>query len=52
MDIRPVHNDDDHRVALAQIENLWDAPEGSDDANKLDLLLTMVERYEEKAYTA
>jgi HTH-type transcriptional regulator / antitoxin HigA len=50
MDIRPVHNDDDHRVALAEIENLWDAPEGSDDAIKLDLLVTMVERYEEKRW--
>src|SRR5262245_52803724 len=48
MDIRPIHNDDDHRVALAEIETLWDAPEGSDDAIKLDLLVTMVERYEEK----
>ena len=38
MDIRPIHNDDDHRVALAEIETLWDAPEGSDDAIKLDLL--------------
>ena len=46
MDIRPIHNDDDHRAALVEIENLWDASEGSDDAIKLDLLVTMVERYE------
>jgi HTH-type transcriptional regulator / antitoxin HigA len=50
MDIRPIHNDDDHRAALVEIENLWDAPEGSDDAIKLDLLVTMVERYEAKRW--
>ena len=33
-----------------EIENLWDAPEGSDDAIKLDLLVTMVERYEAKRW--
>jgi HTH-type transcriptional regulator/antitoxin HigA len=46
MDIKPIRNDDDHRAALAEIERLWNAPEGSDDAIKLDLLATMVERYE------
>ena len=46
MDIEPIRNDDEHRAALVEIERLWNAPEGSDDAIKLDLLATMVERYE------
>jgi hypothetical protein len=37
---------DDHRDALAAIGDVWDAPEGSDDPIKLDLLVIMVERYE------
>jgi HTH-type transcriptional regulator / antitoxin HigA len=46
VNIAPIRNDPEHRAALAEIEKLWRAPEGSDDAIKLDLLATMVERYE------
>jgi HTH-type transcriptional regulator/antitoxin HigA len=46
MDINPIRNDAEHRAALAEIETLWNAPAGSDGAIKLDLLATMVERYE------
>jgi HTH-type transcriptional regulator / antitoxin HigA len=47
MNIQPIHNDDDHRAALAEIERLWDAPEGSEDNEKLEILATLVEKYEE-----
>lgn len=47
MDIRPIRNDADHRAALREIEILWDAPEGSDEADKLDILAALVENYEE-----
>ena len=50
MDIRPIHSDEDHRAALAEIEALWNAPEGSDDAVKLDLLAILVENYEAKRW--
>jgi HTH-type transcriptional regulator/antitoxin HigA len=33
-----------------KIGSLWDARQGSDDAIKLDLLVIMVERYEEKRW--
>ena len=33
--------------ALAEIERLWHAPEGSDDGDKLDILAALVERYEQ-----
>ena len=46
MDIRPIRNDADHRAALREIEILWDAPEGSDEADKLDILAALVENYE------
>ncbi|HEY2534418.1 MAG TPA: transcriptional regulator [Xanthobacteraceae bacterium] len=52
MNIRPIHTDDDHRAALAEIERLWDAPEGSEDAERLDILATLVERYEEAHWPA
>lgn len=50
MDIRPIHSDDDHAAALAEIERLWGAPVGSADGDKLDVLATLVEVYEEKRW--
>jgi len=47
MDIRPIRTDDDHRAALAEIDRLWGAPAGTDDGDKLDILVTLVEKYEE-----
>ncbi|MBB5048500.1 HTH-type transcriptional regulator/antitoxin HigA [Rhodopseudomonas rhenobacensis] len=50
MNIRPIRNDDDHAAALAEIERLWGAPAGSDDGDKLDILATLVEKYEESRW--
>jgi antitoxin component HigA of HigAB toxin-antitoxin module len=50
MDVRFIRNDDDHRAALAEIDALWNAPAGSEDAAKLDLLVTLVEGYEAKRW--
>jgi HTH-type transcriptional regulator/antitoxin HigA len=46
MQIRPIHNDDDHGRAMAEIERLWGAPEGSPEAEQLDVLVTLVNAYE------
>jgi len=50
MDIRPIRSDEDHRSALAEIEALWGAPEGSDDGDKLELLVMLVETYEARRW--
>ncbi len=50
MDIRPIRTDEDHRAALAEIEACWGAAEGSDEADRLDVLLALVEAYEEKRW--
>jgi HTH-type transcriptional regulator / antitoxin HigA len=47
MDIQPIRNDEDHRAALAEIERLWDSPEGTPEGDKLDALVALVEAYEE-----
>jgi HTH-type transcriptional regulator/antitoxin HigA len=47
MDIPPIRTDDDHRRALAEIERLWGAADGTPEGEKLDILVTMVEAYEE-----
>ena len=46
MDIRPIRNDDDHARALAQMEALWGAPEGSPEAEQLEVIVTLVNAYE------
>jgi HTH-type transcriptional regulator/antitoxin HigA len=50
MDIRPIRTEEDHRAALAKIETLWDAPEGSPEGDQLDVLTTLVEAYEEARF--
>ena len=47
MDIRPIRNEEDRRAALAEIERLWNAEPRTDDGDKLDILATLVERYED-----
>ena len=50
MDIRPIRTDDDHMAALRQIEHLWGAAPGSPEGDVLDVLATLVERYEEERF--
>ncbi len=48
MNIKPIRTDADHEAALAEIESLWQAPPGSPEGDKLEILATLVEAYEEK----
>jgi len=50
MDIRPIRTDEDHRAALAEIEACWRAPEGSEAADRLDVLVALVESYEARRW--
>jgi HTH-type transcriptional regulator/antitoxin HigA len=50
MDIRPIRTDEEHRAALAEIEAYWGAPEGTEEGDKLDVLLALVEIYEAKRW--
>jgi HTH-type transcriptional regulator / antitoxin HigA len=50
MDIRPIRTEEDHRAALAAIDALWGAAEGTEDGDKLDVLLALVDIYEAKRW--
>ena len=50
MDIRPIRTDSDHRLALAEIEKLWGAEPGTPEGDKLDILATLVETYEDRRW--
>lgn len=48
MDIQPIKNEENYDNALAEIEALWGAEEGTKKGDKLDILLVLAEDYEEK----
>jgi HTH-type transcriptional regulator/antitoxin HigA len=48
MEIKPVRNSKEHKAALAEVEGLWDAKPGSSEHDRLDVLVTLIEAYEEK----
>ena len=50
MTIRPIRTDADHTRALHEIEALWDAPEGSPEADRLEVLAILVEDYENRNF--
>lgn len=50
MEIHPIRTEADHKAALAEIERLFAAEPGSPEADKLDILATLVERYEDSRW--
>jgi HTH-type transcriptional regulator / antitoxin HigA len=46
MQIKPIKTKADHRAALKEIERLMDAKPGTPAGDRLDILTTLVERYE------
>lgn len=50
MNIKPIKNDADYRAALQEIENLMNAAPESTEGEKLDVLVTLVEAWENKHY--
>ena len=50
MNIRPIKSETDYDAALAEIDRLWGAAPDTDEGDKLDVLLTLVDAYEEEHY--
>jgi len=50
MDINPIKTEADHKKALKEIDLLWNAPDGSPEGDRLDVLVTLVVAYEEKRW--
>ena len=50
MEIRPIRTDKDHRAALAEIDAYWGAAENTEEGDRLDVLLALVEMYEAKRW--
>jgi HTH-type transcriptional regulator/antitoxin HigA len=50
MDIKPIRTEEDYEAALAKIEEIFDAGPGTPEADLLDVLVVLVEAYEEEHY--
>ena len=50
MHLKPIKTDADHESALKEIERLWDAEEGTADGDRLEILTTLVEAFEENRF--
>ncbi len=44
--LRPIHDDQEYEQALREVERLWDAPAGSPDDERLQVLVLLIEAYE------
>jgi HTH-type transcriptional regulator/antitoxin HigA len=50
MTIKPIRNDEDLRAAFERLETIFQAPEGSPEADEMEVLVTLVEAYENRHY--
>jgi HTH-type transcriptional regulator / antitoxin HigA len=50
MEIKPIKSEEDYQAALAEVERLFDAKAGSAEGDKLEVLTTLIEAYEEEHY--
>ena len=48
MNIHPIKSENDYEEALVEVEKLWGSEEGTEAGDKLDILLVLVEDYEDK----
>jgi HTH-type transcriptional regulator/antitoxin HigA len=45
---RPIRTEADYAQAVAEVRRLWGAEDGTDEGNRLDLLLVLVSAYEDE----
>ncbi|RIK13455.1 MAG: transcriptional regulator [Anaerolineae bacterium] len=50
MEVKPIRNDDDYQYALQEIERLLNASPDAVNEDRLEVLITLVEAYEEMTY--
>lgn len=47
-ELKPIRTEADYDAALAEVERLWGAKSGTVEGDRLDVLATLIEVYEEK----
>jgi len=51
MNIQPIRNDDDLRATFKRLEKVYQAQEGTQQADEMEILVTLIEAYEHNLYT-
>ncbi|WP_398471840.1 type II toxin-antitoxin system HigA family antitoxin [Tardiphaga sp.] len=49
-ELKPIRSEIDHEAAMAEVERLWGAESGTQEGDRLDLLVTLIDAYENRAY--
>jgi HTH-type transcriptional regulator / antitoxin HigA len=49
-ELRPIRSEADYDEALAEVERLWGAKCGTTNGDRFDVLVTLIEAYEDKHY--
>lgn len=50
MNIKPIRSDDDLQAAFRRLEAIFQSEEGSPEADEMEILVTLIEAYENKYY--
>ncbi|NJO18255.1 MAG: hypothetical protein HC877_21735 [Thioploca sp.] len=50
MNIKPIRNDDDLQQTFYRLESIFQAKEGTPEADEREILVTLIEVYENKNY--
>jgi len=50
MELRPIRTKREHQAALKEVETLWEAPEGSPEGDRLEVLTLLIEAYEREHF--
>ena len=48
MELRPIRTKRDYQAALKQVKALWNAPQGTPESDRLEVLALLIEAYERK----
>jgi HTH-type transcriptional regulator / antitoxin HigA len=49
-ELRPIRTETDYEAALAEVGRLWGSKSGTPTGDRLDVLVTLIEAYEDKHY--
>lgn len=50
MEIKPIKTEADYRAAMEEVERLFDSRPGTPEGDRLEVLVTLIEAFEEKHY--
>jgi HTH-type transcriptional regulator / antitoxin HigA len=49
-ELKPIRTEADQERAMAEVERLWGAKDGTSEGDRLDVLVTLIEAYEKEVY--